>query len=120
MITQANIWAQLKDQANNNVVNHLVGVGRPTNGTSGTGVGIAGKGSTYVNLSTGNAYLNTGTLASPAWENITGVRLAHATYDFAVDGGAIGLITPATNNTIPSGAIILGGIIDITTAFTSG
>lgn len=45
---------------------------------------------------------------------------AKMTYDFSVDGGAIGLITPQYTPTLPQGAIILGGVIDITTALTSG
>lgn len=44
---------------------------------------------------------------------------AKMTYDFSVDGGAIGLITPQYTPTLPQGAIILGGVIDITTALTS-
>jgi len=44
------------------------------------------------------------------------VRMARAKYDFAVDGGAIGLITPALNATLPDNAIIVGGILNPTTA----
>lgn len=46
-------------------------------------------------------------------------RVARAKYDFAVDGGAIGLITPVTNVTLPDNAIIIGGILNPTTALTS-
>lgn len=42
--------------------------------------------------------------------------VAHAIYSFAADGGAIGLITPAANALIPANAIVLGGIINPTTA----
>lgn len=48
------------------------------------------------------------------------LRVARAKYDFAVDGGAISTITPATNVTIPDNAIIIGGTINSTTACTSG
>lgn len=44
------------------------------------------------------------------------LRMARAKYDFAVDGGAVGLITPATNAIIPDNAIIIGGIANPTTA----
>jgi hypothetical protein len=45
------------------------------------------------------------------------LQVAHATYNFAVDGGgAPGLITPAANATIPINAIIIGGTINSTTA----
>lgn len=48
------------------------------------------------------------------------VKSAKMTYEFAVDGGAVGLITPTNSPTLPIGAIILGGVIDITTTLTSG
>lgn len=48
------------------------------------------------------------------------IGYAKMTYDFTVDGGAIGTITPRNAPTLPAGAIILGGVIDITTALTSG
>lgn len=47
------------------------------------------------------------------------VGSAKMTYDFAVDGGAIGLITPTDSPSIPLGAIIVGGVIDVTTTLTS-
>ena len=48
-----------------------------------------------------------------------GIRVARAKYDFDVDAGAISTITPATNETIPDNAIIIGGTINSTTAVTS-
>jgi hypothetical protein len=45
---------------------------------------------------------------------------AKMTYDFTVSGGAIATITPINSPTIPAGAIILGGVLDITTTLTSG
>lgn len=41
----------------------------PTDGTSGDGAAWAGPGSIYIDrtASTGKAYINTGTLASPTW-----------------------------------------------------
>lgn len=48
---------------------------------------------------------------------VTAPKVAYARYDFAVDGGgAPGLITPATNSTIPANAIITSVIINSTTA----
>jgi hypothetical protein len=47
------------------------------------------------------------------------ISVMRAGYDFAVDGGAVGTITLA-NFTIPAGAIILGGLLDVTTLVTSG
>lgn len=123
-----NIYAAFKERVQLAVYD-IVDSGAPTNGTSGTGAGFAGIGSTYTDTVTGNCYINTGTKASPTWlvynpgnTYISGtgqVSLAKATYDFSVDGGAISTITFATNATIPSGAIILGGIIDVLTPGTT-
>ncbi len=44
------------------------------------------------------------------------LRMARARYNFAVDGGVVGLITPAVNAVIPNNAIIIGGILNPTTA----
>lgn len=137
MIANPNIQGALRDNANNDVW-YLNGVGAPVNGSSGTAVGFAGPGSRYVNISNGDVYTNTGTKASPTWTSgipagtiteaqlaipsLAGlgvVRYAKATYDFAVDGGAVSTITFAINAIIPINAIILGGIIDVITPFTT-
>lgn len=44
------------------------------------------------------------------------LKMARAKYDFAVDGGVIGLITLATTAIIPDNAIVFGGLINPTTA----
>lgn len=49
-----------------------------------------------------------------------GAQLAKATYDFSVDGGAIGTILLVSSPVIPVGAIIFGGLIDIPVTLTSG
>ena len=46
--------------------------------------------------------------------------VAHAKYDFAVDGGAVSTITPASTATLPDNAIMIGGVVNSTTAVTSG
>jgi hypothetical protein len=48
------------------------------------------------------------------------LKVARAIYDFATDGGAQGEITPALTAVIPDNAIVVGGIINATTAPTSG
>ena len=48
------------------------------------------------------------------------LRVARAKYDFGVDGGAQGAITPTINATLPDNAGIIGGTINSTTAATSG
>ena len=47
-------------------------------------------------------------------------RVAHFKYNFSTDGGAVGVITPALNVTLPLHAILLGGILNVTTSCTSG
>ncbi len=47
------------------------------------------------------------------------MRVAHMQYSFAVDGGAIGAITPANTALMPANAIIYGAIINPTTAVQS-
>lgn len=114
---RANIWS-------------VADAGAPVNGTSGTGIGMLGPGSTYTDLNTGFSYVNVGTINSPIWIMTDGpvqgsgglavIGNAKMTYDFAVDGGAIATITPANSPTLPLGAIILGGVVDILTTLTSG
>ena len=113
--------------------------GVPLDGaTVGTFRNRAGKGSALINTLTGQWYLNTGTRAVPVWSSFGGpvepqtlgsalnggglgaVGNAKMTYDFTASGGAIGAITPTNSPTLPVGAIILGGVIDITTTLTSG
>lgn len=47
------------------------------------------------------------------------LTVAEATYSFAVNGGAVGDITLTQQDAIPQGAIILGGVVEITTQLTS-
>ncbi len=55
-------------------------------------------------------------------EGTPGPRLktARGIYSFAVDGGAVSTIALMGALNIPSGATIVGGFVDITTALTSG
>jgi hypothetical protein len=62
-------------------------------------------------------------LGNPAAEGAAAgaVRVARGTYSFAVDGGAVGTISLLpTTDLIPSGSVILGGFVEVTTAPTSG
>lgn len=61
-----NFQASQKSLVENGVID-IAGAGAPTNGTSGTGAGICGPGSTYIDSTNANLYFNTGTLASPTW-----------------------------------------------------
>jgi predicted RecA/RadA family phage recombinase len=46
-----------------------------------------------------------------------GLKVAHALYDYAVDGGAT--CTPANSDTIPDNAVVFGGVVNSTTAVTA-
>jgi predicted RecA/RadA family phage recombinase len=46
-----------------------------------------------------------------------GLKVAHALYDYAVDGGATG--TPANSDTIPDNAVVFGGVVNSTAAVTA-
>ena len=120
MIDNGNIFGMLRDLVNNGVY-ITCGSGAPTNGT--TGAGLAGPGSIYIDFANALLYQNTGTLASPTWTAVYSGALsqnvAYAKYDFSVDGGAIGAITPATTESIPKDALVVGGVINSTTAVTS-
>lgn len=52
-------------------------------------------------------------------EGTTRLKSVVASYDFAVDGGAVGTITLRGDNTIPARSVITGGFIDIETAAAS-
>ena len=58
---------------------------------------------------------------TPIQEGVPGPRLkmARGIYDFAVDGGAVSTIALMGGTLIPSGATILGGWLEISTALTS-
>lgn len=124
-----NLFGMLRDLLNNNVAILPVS-GVPTDGTSGSFAGFAGPGTLALDYTNGSLYINSGTKLSPIWTraggSVTGngglgvVGNAKMTYDFSVDGGAVSVITPTNSPTIPLGAIILGGTIDITTTLTSG
>lgn len=118
MIVNPNIWGAFKDAASNDVWPNLVGSGAPINGT--TGAGLAGPASLYFDYTNGVKYFNEGTKASPIWTALSGVYWARMLYDFAVDGGAIGVITPIQTMIVPNKAIVLGGFIDTVTPVTSG
>lgn len=49
----------------------------------------------------------------------TGTKWLRGRYDFAVDGGAIGAITVSAEK-IPANAIVLGGLVEVDVAVTSG
>lgn len=47
------------------------------------------------------------------------LKVAHAIFDFSVDGGVTGLITPVSTAAIPANAILVGGSVNVVAAVTS-
>lgn len=102
-------------------------------GTPPTPAGVFQLGARIIQTDTsaGNfpIFTNTGTTALPVWTrgamiNSSAVgtnflQVAHAIYSFAVDGGAVGAITPVSTAAIPANAILVGATINSTTAVTS-
>ena len=66
MITQANVWALLKDKANQGV-HDIFGSGAPVSGTAGTGLSICGNGSKYLDINSKVTYYNEGNATNPYW-----------------------------------------------------
>jgi hypothetical protein len=105
--------------------------GPPVNGVLGSFAGTnAGPGALLIDYLNGVLYINNGTILSPVWNTLGGavsglgglgaVQNAKATYSFATDGGAISTITPLNSPTLPLGAIILGGTLEVQTIAASG
>lgn len=54
-------------------------------------------------------------------ESTPKLKVWRGSYDFAVDGGAVATLPLRSNdNDIPNGAIVVGGLVDVTTPVTSG
>lgn len=85
-----NIQAYAYDRARNGIFD-LVSNGAPTNGTSGTGAGVAGPGSTLFDYLNKIYYWNSGTLASPTW-SLDG--LVNLTGDVTVNGSGVATLAP--------------------------
>lgn len=49
-----------------------------------------------------------------------GFNTVRGDYNFATDGGAVGTIALTGQTAIPSGAVIVGGFVEVTVAVTSG
>jgi len=82
--TPINMFAMLRALINNNtpILNFA---GLPTNGTSGTFVGLAGPGAILMDYTNGVLYINTGTISSPTWTPAAGNGLG----DTQVASGSI-------------------------------
>lgn len=80
----------------------------PTNGTSGTGANVLGKGALVVNTLTGLYYANTGTKASPVWTGIggaAGTTLADGTILVGNAGNVATGVTPSGDVTMTNAGV---------------
>jgi len=67
---------------------------------------------------TGDATVDVVLFGVPGFSGqVNGVRVAHALYDYSVDGGAT--CTPANSDTIPDNAVVFGGVVNSTAAVTA-
>jgi len=74
-------------------------------------------GTTALGGNTGDATVRLRLIGSFGF-NSGALRVAHFLYNFAVDGGAS--CTPVISDTIPANAVVFGGVVNSTTALTSG
>ena len=88
-----------------------------TSSTAPTGAALA---TTFLGSVTAPNFTDTGISTSPAAGFVVydGIRVARARYEFDIDGDPLapGLITLANSDTIPAGAILIGGTIYTSTA----
>ena len=75
-------------------------------------------GAVEVAAATGVATVRVNLFGVPGFSGqVNGVKVAHALYDYAVDGGAT--CTPTISDTIPDNAVVFGGGVNSTTAVTA-
>lgn len=75
-------------------------------------------GAVEVAAATGVAVVRVNLFGVPGFSGqATGVKVAYARYDYAVDGGAS--CTPAVSDTIPDNAVVFGGVVNSSTAVTA-
>jgi hypothetical protein len=103
--TPINFFAMLRALINNGTP-IVTNAGAPTNGTSGTYAGQAGKGSVLLDYSNGVLYINSGTLASPIWTQTSAASTGTGPASAGTILTATGSISPA--NIIGTGAGQLG------------
>ncbi len=128
IVSATNIQAALRALADNKVL-PVVFPGTPVNGTSGTGAGRCGTGTPLIDTTTGVLYMNTGTKASPVWQQffspiaatdgLMGFGVARATFNPSATSGERTVAAHTLGVTIPDKAIVCGGVVQVNTAFTS-
>jgi predicted RecA/RadA family phage recombinase len=75
-------------------------------------------GAVEVGAATGVAVVRVNLFGVPGFSGQAhGLKVAHALYDYSVDGGAT--CTPANSDTIPDNAVVLSGVVNSTAAVTA-
>ena len=75
-------------------------------------------GAVEVAAATGAAVVRVNLFGVPGFSGQAhGLKVAHALYDYSVDGGAT--CTPANSDTIPDNAVVFGGVVNSTAAVTA-
>ena len=75
-------------------------------------------GAVEIAAATGVATVRVNLFGVPGFSGqVNGVKVAHALYDYGVDGGAS--CTPANSDTIPDNALVFGGVVNSTAAVTA-
>jgi hypothetical protein len=113
-----NAQAILNNWVRSNVF-HFVGIDPPTSGTTGIGVNVCGKGSTYIHIPSGVKFTNEGSETSPYWTpmNYRAPGLLSIFTDFRAGLGKAVADTAATATLSDSGLRVHG---DGVTATDSG
>ena len=107
-----NPWSWLRRMSDNDL-GILQTTGAPTNGTSGSYNGIAGKGCLLLDTTNGILYINTNTKASPTW---TAIGSASPTF---VDATLTGTTTIGSGATITSPTIVTPSISSLAKNFST-
>ncbi len=87
--------------------------------TTTTSAPVSGSVALALNINE-SSYSDVGVSAQAYVMKYPGVKFARGRYSFAVDGGTQGSITPVESDTIPSGALVIGGCVHVPAAVTSG
>lgn len=104
------------NQFSSNVIIPFVSATTPVDGTSGTGAGLAGKGSVAVAVDTGAWYYNTGTKLSPTWTAF-GSTAGAATPSSVTSSGKVVSTSPTAGVGYQTGA---GGAVTQGTSRVTG
>lgn len=99
----------------NAIIVALQGAGAPTNGTSGTGAGVAGPGSVYVDRTAGVWYTNTNTKASPTWSLLSSASTA----GFVTGVGSSYKVARGTHQQAAASDTIVSGLTTVVSVVTT-